>query len=286
MAPDQRGEVCNVIIVGVHADRPDLANSLLYLLRQIHTDLANNDWHTYQNDPSHSSNCDQMPYLAMTIYGEAEGQNLASKIAVGWVIRNRVEANNPQWGTTYEFVVKAPAQFDCWFPGPNNLGRIENASGPAWQQSMAAAQQVMASPASADAVPGALQYYSPATQEKKEGYQVFQLKNASGHGVDVVAYNPKENELYVYEAKTTTTDDKRIRLSEPQKKGGEAYLMMQLKKLNGNPEAAKINEIIKKNKPKLVPKAILYHLSRNDNTGLLKIEPVREEEWLPSTPKT
>lgn len=51
--------------------------------------------------------------MAATIWGEARGESLNGKIAVGWVIRNR--ASNPAWwGKDIIGVCLAPRQFTCW----------------------------------------------------------------------------------------------------------------------------------------------------------------------------
>ena len=58
--------------------------------------------------------------LARTIWGEARGEGFAGQVAVGWAIRNRVEADlgndgKPDWwGEGYVGVCKAPWQFSCW----------------------------------------------------------------------------------------------------------------------------------------------------------------------------
>lgn len=52
--------------------------------------------------------------LALTIYGEARGEPIEGKIAVGNVCRNRLKTN--RWGATYERVCLAPMQFSCWSP--------------------------------------------------------------------------------------------------------------------------------------------------------------------------
>jgi len=54
--------------------------------------------------------------MARTIYGEARGESETGKIAVGWVIRNRVAANT-WYGKTIEDVCLKPFQFSCWNPG-------------------------------------------------------------------------------------------------------------------------------------------------------------------------
>jgi spore germination cell wall hydrolase CwlJ-like protein len=51
--------------------------------------------------------------LTATIWGEARGEPILGKIAVGWVIRNRVE-DLKRWPDTYEDVILQPKQFSCW----------------------------------------------------------------------------------------------------------------------------------------------------------------------------
>lgn len=52
--------------------------------------------------------------LALTIYGEARGEAVEGKIAVGNVCRNRLKTN--RWGASYERVCLAHLQFSCWSP--------------------------------------------------------------------------------------------------------------------------------------------------------------------------
>jgi len=71
--------------------------------------------------------------FARTIKGEAEAEPLIGKIAVGWTIRNRVDADilgdgKPDWwGEGYEQVCRAPYQFSCWLESDPNRKRIEMA---------------------------------------------------------------------------------------------------------------------------------------------------------------
>lgn len=50
--------------------------------------------------------------LAITIYGEARGEPLLGKIAVGHVINNRM--NDKRWPNTIVDVCLQPKQFSCW----------------------------------------------------------------------------------------------------------------------------------------------------------------------------
>ncbi|MDA8486836.1 cell wall hydrolase [Pseudomonas resinovorans] len=103
-------------------------------------------------------------YLARTLYGEARGQNYASKVAVAWIIRNRL--NTGRWGKTYRSVVTARLQFTCWSQSidPHGYKAIHNPQGVAWSDCQNAALEVMNAAASANVLPNALYYYSPTAQ--------------------------------------------------------------------------------------------------------------------------
>ncbi|HLX21682.1 MAG TPA: cell wall hydrolase [Gaiellaceae bacterium] len=67
----------------------------------------------------------QLDVLALTIYGEARGEPVEGKIAVGNVIRNRLRTN--RWGASYESVCLAHLQFSCWSPagGASNYAALQ-----------------------------------------------------------------------------------------------------------------------------------------------------------------
>ena len=52
--------------------------------------------------------------LALTLYGEARGEPIEGRVAVGCVIRNRVESG--RWGGSYRHVCLQKWQFSCWIP--------------------------------------------------------------------------------------------------------------------------------------------------------------------------
>lgn len=106
----------------------------------------------------------ELMYLARTIYGEARGQNYASKVAVGWIIRNRLQKGT--WGSTYRSVVTARLQFTCWSEkhDPHGYKAIHNPVGQAWEDCQKAADEVMNAPENANVLPEALNYYSPRAQ--------------------------------------------------------------------------------------------------------------------------
>jgi N-acetylmuramoyl-L-alanine amidase len=63
--------------------------------------------------------------VALTIFGESASEPIEGKVAVGCVIRNRV--NHPKrYGSTYSAVCHARAQFSCWFRfgGAENYTRL------------------------------------------------------------------------------------------------------------------------------------------------------------------
>ena len=107
---------------------------------------------------------DEWMYVARTVYGEARGQNFESKIAVAWIIRNRL--NRRIWGDTYKAVVTASLQFTCWSEKHDPQGYIEihNPKGDAWKESRKAALKVMLAREEENVFPEAILYYSPKGQ--------------------------------------------------------------------------------------------------------------------------
>lgn len=103
-------------------------------------------------------------YLAKTLYGEARWQNLASKKAVAWLIRNRL--NSGIYGITYKDVVLAKYQFTCWNKkiDPVNYKEIQNPSGKSWDECLYVAKEVISSPESSNIIPGGMNYFSPKSQ--------------------------------------------------------------------------------------------------------------------------
>lgn len=71
--------------------------------------------------------------LARTLWGEARGECAAGMVAVGWTIRNRVEADlgndgKPDWwGEGYVGVCQRPYQFSCWNKNDPNYAYLSGA---------------------------------------------------------------------------------------------------------------------------------------------------------------
>jgi len=63
-------------------------------------------------------------YYALTVYGEAGGENTASKRAIAWIIRNRMAKK--RWGDFYQKIVVRPSQFNCWSRKNVNYARLQH----------------------------------------------------------------------------------------------------------------------------------------------------------------
>lgn len=96
---------------------------------------------------------DQM-LLARVIYAEARGESYTGKVAVGYVVKNRV--NDPRWPNTYSGVINQRNQFAIWQGDPSRLTGSERI---AWNDSIRAAGQVIGGEVS-DPTKGATHFYS------------------------------------------------------------------------------------------------------------------------------
>lgn len=61
--------------------------------------------------------------LAALIYGEARGERVEGRIAVGHVAKNRTKAPG-WWGTTWKEVILKPYQFSCFLESDPNSGLL------------------------------------------------------------------------------------------------------------------------------------------------------------------
>lgn len=109
----------------------------------------------------------EVDLIARTIYGEARGEPEVGKMAIAWVIRNRVETDlhgdgKPDWwGEGVTEVIHKPYQFSCWNAGDPNSAKIANLSirEPRYMECLAAAARVMANQ-TADPTSGATHYHT------------------------------------------------------------------------------------------------------------------------------
>lgn len=103
---------------------------------------------------------DDVDVMARTIMGEARGESDQGKIAVGWVIANRVAAGKWYSGSIFE-VCRKPYQFSCWNVGDPSLIVITKAKvgDPVFDKCVDIAQQVL-SKSAGDPTGGATHYYA------------------------------------------------------------------------------------------------------------------------------
>jgi spore germination cell wall hydrolase CwlJ-like protein len=98
--------------------------------------------------------------LALAVYREARGEDLAAMIAVGCVIRNRVQ--HPGWyGRTWFEVITRPYQFSSFNLGEPNSIVFGSPTDRAWQDSVSAALSVMGG--APDPTGGAKFYFDEST---------------------------------------------------------------------------------------------------------------------------
>lgn len=62
--------------------------------------------------------------MARTLFGEARGEPTEGKIAVAWVIRNRL-SRPKRFGSTIGAVCRQPYQFSCWNSHDPNLPKLK-----------------------------------------------------------------------------------------------------------------------------------------------------------------
>ena len=105
--------------------------------------------------------------LARTIDGEAEGESLEAKIAVGWAIRNRAEIdlwgdNRPDWwGEGIAGVCLKSGQFDCWSDANRVRLLAATPDKPGYRDCLVAAALVLGED-TPDPTFGSTHYYNPS----------------------------------------------------------------------------------------------------------------------------
>ena len=62
--------------------------------------------------------------LAQTVLGEAEGETYAGKLAVAWVVKNRLD--DVRWPDTWSGVCLQPKQFSAFNSGSPRVGPMAN----------------------------------------------------------------------------------------------------------------------------------------------------------------
>jgi N-acetylmuramoyl-L-alanine amidase len=119
--------------------------------------------------------------LALAIYREARGEDLAAKLAVGCVIRNRVQ--HPSWyGRTWFDVITKPYQFSSFNPGEPNSIVFGGPADLTWQDSVEAAVRVLGG--EPDPTGGATFYFDRSAAMNPPKWAVIYL-----HTADIGAFH-------------------------------------------------------------------------------------------------
>jgi hypothetical protein len=121
--------------------------------------------------------------LARAIFGEARGESDEGRIAVGWVIRNRVEDENSRkrwrWGAGYHGVILQRGQFSAFNPRDRNRPFVEDPLRTdneldriAWRRCYEIAGQILNNTLN-DPTNGATHFFSPKSQ--REGFGPYDI---------------------------------------------------------------------------------------------------------------
>ena len=96
-----------------------------------------------------------------TVWGEARSEPYEGKVAVMWVIRNRLEDNHRRENTLVG-VVTEPYQFSCWLDNDPNKAKLEavGPNDPMYLESMKAVVDVLTSPEESDPTKGSQHYHT------------------------------------------------------------------------------------------------------------------------------
>lgn len=103
---------------------------------------------------------DPLRAVAATIYGEARGEGNEGMLAVGCVIRNRVQ-NPGWWGEDWSSVCTAAKQFSCWWDKQGERVRCVDESDARFAKCMEIAKSVISGEAE-DITGGADHYHTGA----------------------------------------------------------------------------------------------------------------------------
>lgn len=154
--------------IELHADRTptlhsitiDLGDFSLPRIPTVDDPIWTGDFH---------DDTDQM-LLARLVYGEARDQNDRAKIGVAWSVRNRVEANRSDWGSTYYDVITDPEQYSAFKVDDSNYKLVKDpfyTNNPidraAWRASYAIAEQVLLGTVD-DPTSGSNHYYDDSAE--------------------------------------------------------------------------------------------------------------------------
>lgn len=114
-------------------------------------------------------------YYALTVYGEAGGENIASKRAIAWIIRNRMAKK--RWGDSYQKIVVRPSQFNCWNTKDPNYARLQRpgqenlADKTSREESIKIIKEVHDASETDNPIPGVCNYFSGKADPKNNKWE-------------------------------------------------------------------------------------------------------------------
>lgn len=119
-------------------------------------------------EPSAYNALNDLDLLALCIWREARGEGMLGKRGVAHVVANRVNANK-FFGHDTRTVILKPYQFSSFNASDPNADKWPEETDPSWQDSQAAAKQVL-SWNDPDLTAGALYYFSPPLSRAPEAW--------------------------------------------------------------------------------------------------------------------
>ena len=108
-------------------------------------------------------------FVALCCWREARGEDLFTKQAQVWSVRNRVE--NPKWwGKTWMQVIFKPLQYSSFNPADPNVAKFPSEGDPAWLDCLSAVNAIYTldismAPSLADPTGGAVSYYDKSLDD-------------------------------------------------------------------------------------------------------------------------
>lgn len=120
-------------------------------------------------------------FFVLTVYGEARGENAASRRAIAWIIRNRFSKKKGK--DSYRKIVLRRLQFACWnkndpnykllqHPGKNGSSPQQRAADKrAWQKCKKTFLEVYNEPEKENPFPGVCHYFSGSPDTKHHPWE-------------------------------------------------------------------------------------------------------------------
>ena len=103
-------------------------------------------------------------YFALTLYGEARGENEKSKYAIAWIIQNRFAKK--RGGNSYQAIVLRKSQFSCWKESDHNHkklrapGKDDISDKNSWKKCKSIIEEVRNAPKDKNPIPEVYNYFS------------------------------------------------------------------------------------------------------------------------------